>query len=256
MDVDGSNFTTLYSYPLGGMGDGIDVDESNEHIYFTNTQTDSIYRMDLNGSNLTEIYGDPASFDYLGDVKIDLSNGHIYFSEWNVGVTGIFRVDINGTNEVTILAGSDAKNMKLDLVHRCIYLVDNLLIKHCILDRSADTTILTGFQPGGIEFDIAHNILYTTDMSNDKVISSDLTGGNIQELVLAKDITIAGDPLESPQGPILVFNPDAYTPVNTGTTTPVTIIADTTDPDYSSQWLDCNNGYAVLVKRYRIKPLQ
>lgn len=218
MDVDGSNLDTLYNYPQGGMGDGIDVDEVNGHIYFTNTQTDSIYRMDLNGGNLTPIYGG-ANTGFLGDVKVDPVNGHIYFGEWLL-TNGIYRIDYNGTNEVTVLASPEGRNLYLDQPNGHIYYSSNGL-RRCDLNGANDTLIVAGVGVAGIDIDFSTGTIYMSDSGIDGIVTCDLTGNNLQTLIQSTDIYFSGDPLESPHGPVLANGPlvnctAADTPVLTG----------------------------------------
>ena len=240
MNVDGSNFDTLYSYPAGGMGYGIDIDESNGYIYFTHTPVDSIYRMDLNGANLTGIYGG-TNVDYLNDVKLDLANGHIYFSEWILG-NGLFRIDINGTNETTIVGGVDVEAFYLDVANNHIYYVYGTNLSRCDFNGSNNISLVSGFQLGGFDIDFSTNLIYMTDMSNDKVLSCDLLGVNLVELIQSTDILFNGtDQLEAPYGPVLVRNCTKDNNVNQNG---VTLTANQIGAQY--QWLDCGSNYSII----------
>ncbi|MDX2360843.1 MAG: T9SS type A sorting domain-containing protein [Crocinitomicaceae bacterium] len=205
MDVDGTNYDTLYSYPAGGMGDGMDIDEVNGHLYFTNSQTDSIYRMNLDGTNVIGVYS-AATEGYLSDVKVDLANGHIYFSTWIGGGTmGLHRIDLNGSNLTTLYTGADVRHLQLDISNNHIYYSDGAGLNRCDLSGGSNTnlygTVLVGFT-----IDVPTNTIYMCEANSQKVVSCDLLGGNVQDLILPSDITLGGDPLENPQGPILVSN--------------------------------------------------
>lgn len=209
MDVDGSNFDTLYHYAPGGMGKGIDVDEANGHIYFSNEQTDSIYRMDLNGANLTSIYGGTVNVGHLGSIKVDPVNSHIYFGEWLFD-QGIYRINYNGTNEVTIVPTGEILELYVDQPNGHIYYsraaTGNTDLRRCDLNGSNDVSLLSGASVVGFDIDFSTATIYFTDQDLDRVASCDLTGSNVQTLVYSTDIYFGGDPLESPQGPVLVYN--------------------------------------------------
>ncbi len=207
MDVDGANFDTLYNYPAGGMGDGIDIDEANGHIYFTNSATDSIYRMNLDGTNLTPLYGGSANVGYLSALKLDVTNGHIYYGDWIGAVTGLFRLNMNGTNKTTINNTTAPEYFDLDLTNGKIYYGVGQEIRRCNLNGTNDELLISGFQCGGLAVDFPANRLYITDMTNDRVLYADMTTWLTTDLVVATDIYFGVDPLESPHGPILVYNP-------------------------------------------------
>lgn len=245
MNVDGSDFLTLYSYPSGGMGDGIDVDEANGHVYFTNSQIDSIMRMDLGGNNLTGIYGG-ANVGFLSDVKADVANAHIYFTEWLGATEGVHRIDINGTNEIPIISGVGVENIRLDVPNNHLYYMESSELKRCDLLGASITSIYNGgFQLGGFDLDIPGNFIYMTDMNSHKVFSTDLLGANATDLVLATDISFGGNPLESPQGPILVFNPDLCDVDTSTTTNGMTVSANLAGVTY--HWLDCDDNYSIVA---------
>lgn len=206
MNPDGTNFDTLFSYQAGGMGAGIDLDEVNGHIYFTNSQTDSIYRMNLDGSNVIGVY-EAATEGHLADVEVDLANGHIYFTSWIGGGTiGLHRIDLNGSNLTTLVVEDAVRRLQLDIANNYIYYNSSAGLHRCDLSGGSNTLIY-GLALSGFDIDVPMNIIYMCEENTNKVTSCDLIGGNLQDLILPSDITFAGDPLENPNGPILVQNP-------------------------------------------------
>ncbi len=195
MNYDGSDLDTIINYPSGGYSSGIAVDAAGGKIYWGSTVQNTIYRANLDGTGITALYTNAM---YVGDVDLDLKNGHIYYGSYILTASkGLYRLNINGTGHTTIAAGYDVHFLGLDIKNERIYFSDGGAAKRANLDGSNIQSIFT-FQPGGFWVDTTQSVLYTTDMTGNRFISSDLSGGNIQVL--------EGTNLQSPHGPVFVEN--------------------------------------------------
>ena len=211
MDYDGSNLQELYSYPLGGMDNGVDVDVDNGHLYFIHGPEGSIYRMGLDGSNPTTI---KTGIAHGKDLVLDLPNGHIYYSEWLGDAEGIKRINLDGTGEVTLLSGKGVDNFAIDFVNGKIYYAENTAGYMCDLDGT-NITQLFSFQVGEFAIDQASQKLYLTKMaeSNSSIVRSNLDGSGMETIVASTDIYFQDDegsglvPMDTPAG-IIILNTD------------------------------------------------
>lgn len=192
MNYDGSNFDTIVSYPAGNYSSGISVDAINGHIYWGSTPENKIYRADLNGTNQVTVI---SGLGYIGDVDIDLVNGFLIYGQRIISATkGLYRVNLNGTNNTAISVGYDVQYLGLDMKNGVIYFGNGGTCRKINYNGSNDN-LLFNFQPGGFFVDTTNSLVYYTDMSTSRVFSSDLLGANVHDLITTQ--------LESPHGPVL-----------------------------------------------------
>jgi len=244
MNVDGSDFQTLYT-SSGTLGNGIDIDEANGYVYFTHTDNDQIYRMNLDGSDLTSIYGGSGNIEYASALQLDIANGHIYFGEWLSSQTdGLFRVDLDGTNEITIISNTQVRQLKTDLTNGHHYYTEHPSgdVYRCNLDGSDNVPFLTGQVVAGLDINLNTNTIYYSSY-NHFVITSDMTGANINTIINANDITFSGDPLEAPHGPVLVYNPGCSVDL---TVSQNGAVLTSNDNGAAYQWLNCDKQYEII----------
>ncbi|MFH1936425.1 MAG: DUF5050 domain-containing protein, partial [Bacteroidota bacterium] len=193
MNYDGSDFVTLVSYPSGGYSSGIAVDAVNEHIYWGSTPENKIFRANLDGTNQVTFL---SGLGYVGDVDIDLIHGYLFYGQYIISATkGLYRIDLNGTNNTTIVSGCDAAYLGLDVKNGVIYFADGGTCRRVNYDGT-NNNLLFSFQPGGFFVDTANSLVYYSDMTADRVFRSDLFGANVQNLITTQ--------LDSPHGPVLI----------------------------------------------------
>ncbi len=123
---------------------GVAVDPSNNHLYFTENYNDggafdniaTLYRVDLDGSNLTQLYQQQVnSSQFLfGDVKLDMSNNKIYWSGTNNNEYspsgGIFTADltdVSGTLTSIPTLNNQPQSIDLDPITGKLYWIDRYL---------------------------------------------------------------------------------------------------------------------------------
>lgn len=126
--------------------EGISYDWTQKKVYWTDSSNNSIYAMDLNGSNLVMI----ARVDRPRAIVVDPCNGSLYFTDWG-------RFGTSGKIFKTTMAGS---------------------LKKAVIDKDLS-------QPSGLAIDYEDRMLYWTDAVREKIERSELDGNNRQILVSA-----------------------------------------------------------------------
>jgi hypothetical protein len=175
----------------------------NGHIYFTNTTEDFIYRIDLDGGNLTSIYGGSSNVGFLSQVQVDIQNNHLYFGEEIVASSGLYRINLDGTNRQTI-NNTEMPFFKTYPVNGHHYYCVDGDFHRCNLDGSNDIIILAGQSVSAFDIDFdADKVYYIT--WNNNLISTNLAGNNVTVLLQPNDLTINGSNLQALQTPVLVY---------------------------------------------------
>jgi len=192
-NLDGTGLTeVISSIQLDGPG-GIEVDLTNNFIYFTDTDPISgitkIARSDLNGGGITDLVSDSNDATSLG---LDLAGGKIYWSSSANGT--IQRSNLDGSNVETVLTGINLPfGMEVDPVSGKLFIAERGTAKilRANLDGSGLETIVSGLGfAGGVGLDRDNNKVYwvdsgtTVDPSDDNIGRSNLDGTS-QELVIA-----------------------------------------------------------------------
>lgn len=126
--------------------EGISYDWTQKKVYWTDSSNNSIYAMNIDGSDLVMI----ARVDRPRAIVVDPCYGYLYYTDWGrFGTSGkIFR---------TTMAGS---------------------LKKAIIDKNLS-------QPSGLAIDYDDRMLYWTDAVREKIERSDLEGKNREILVTA-----------------------------------------------------------------------
>ncbi|XP_070148921.1 low-density lipoprotein receptor-related protein 2 [Polyergus mexicanus] len=126
--------------------EGISYDWTQKKVYWTDSSNNSIYAMDLDGSNLVMI----ARVDRPRAIVVDPCNGSLYFTDWG-------RFGTSGKIFKATMAGS---------------------LKRAIIDKDLS-------QPSGLAIDYDDRMLYWTDAVREKIERSDLEGNNRKILISA-----------------------------------------------------------------------
>ncbi|XP_046659437.1 low-density lipoprotein receptor-related protein 2 [Homalodisca vitripennis] len=126
--------------------EGIAYDWTQKKIYWTDSSNNSIYAMNMDGSELVMI----ARVERPRAIVVDPCNGSLYYTDWGrFGTSGkIFR---------TTMAGS---------------------LKRAIIERDLS-------QPSGLAIDYDEHMLYWTDAVREKIERSTLNGQNREVLISA-----------------------------------------------------------------------
>jgi hypothetical protein len=202
MNYDGSNWQQILTLN-SGYGPAIDIDPTNQKIYFA---TNGLQKMDYNGSNIETIY-DPSGS--IRDIQLDLNNNHIYYSITYGSNIGIKRVNLDGTNPISISSEQGIFNFKINFNTNKIYYAVGAEGKVMDLDGSNSTTLFNN-QVGEFDFDLENNKVYFTDMSNKMIKRANYDGTNVENLIVPQDILLPGEsglePMDIPSGLVLVNN--------------------------------------------------
>ena len=190
--VGSSLLTTYTSTPTGTV-------VGNPAIYWADTQTSKIQRVNLNNLQVKDIVTNVSD---SSAIALDSINGQIYWAESETGK--IRSADLNGTNIQDIVTGLAApQSIALDLVSRKIYWTDQKwdpftgivrgsTIQRANLNGSNVQDIVTDLGTAeGIAVSASTGKVYWTDSETDKIQRADLNGSNIEDLV--SDVRMAND---------------------------------------------------------------
>ncbi|KAI5717758.1 hypothetical protein M8J77_010754 [Diaphorina citri] len=126
--------------------EGISYDWTQKKIYWTDSSNNSIYAMNLDGSDLVMI----ARVERPRAIVVDPCNGTLYYTDWG-------RFGTAGKILRTTMAGS---------------------LKKVIIEKDLS-------QPSGLAIDFDDEMLYWTDAVREKIERSDLAGNNREVLISA-----------------------------------------------------------------------
>ncbi|XP_045450693.1 low-density lipoprotein receptor-related protein 2 [Melitaea cinxia] len=126
--------------------EGISYDWTQKKIYWTDSSNNSIYAMNLDGTELVMI----ARVERPRAIVVDPCNGTLYYTDWG-------RFGTSGKIYRTTMAGS---------------------LKKAIIDKDLS-------QPSGLTIDFDDNMLYWTDAVREKIERSKLDGSDREVLISA-----------------------------------------------------------------------
>lgn len=122
VNSDGSNKSQLFGSNWGMIA----VDDLNGHLYLNNWSTNSIVRMNLDGSNQTTIITGVSS---VASIEVDPIAGKIFYTSFGGAVDGVVRsANLDGSNLTTIFTLASENNsagIALDVVNQRIYVADS-----------------------------------------------------------------------------------------------------------------------------------
>jgi hypothetical protein len=176
VNPDGSDLKVLLEGHRTGM-DGIAVDPAAGHIFWSNmgkvkVDDGSIERMDLDGTNLTNIVPIGGTFT-AKQLKLDKKNGKLYWSD-REGMR-VMRSNIDGSNLETLVETGQGETARLDARNWCV----------------------------GIAVDAARGKVYWTQKGGDNAGSGSLRRADIkipkgQDAAHRRDIEVLFDGLPEP----------------------------------------------------------
>lgn len=129
--------------------EGIAYDWTQKKIYWTDSSNNSIYAMNINGSDLVMI----ARVERPRAIVVDPCNGSLYYTDWG-------RFGTSGKIYRTTMAGS---------------------LKRAIIDRDLN-------QPSGLALDYEEKMLYWTDAVREKIERINLVGKPKREVLISATI--------------------------------------------------------------------
>lgn len=161
----------------------VDPCTNGSFLVFGDVQTGSIYRANLDGSNITEIV-DTGRSELLG-IAIDEGNGKIYFA--HKGHETIERVNANGACREELISDILVPDgVELDLQNGKMYYTDagEQNIRRANLDGSGEEILVTGENfPRHIALDIGGGKMYWTQSNPESILRANLDGSGREVLV-------------------------------------------------------------------------
>ena len=166
MPLSGGTPTTIYNSGDPARGPiGLAVDPQSGKLYWTDSQTSSVHRSNLDGSSQETLYFLGAAV-VPGAISLDLL-GHVAY--WtDTTADKIQRADMDGTGIVSdVTGGSALLHLAVDNEDRKVYwleagnpqVANSGAILRANLDGSSPQTLLSGVDPAGIALDIETPVL-------------------------------------------------------------------------------------------------
>ncbi len=154
------------------------LDTEHDHMYWTGP--DSIYRANLDGTDIEAVAG---SFSFSEGLALDIANRQIYWTSWGGEIR---RINFDGTEEVQLRAeGERLYGLALDLANDKMYwAAGDRGIYRANLDGT-DKRLLAagGGEPLGVAVDPAGRMVYWTDYQEGSLKRIDVDGlGPVEEI--------------------------------------------------------------------------
>ncbi len=180
----GENMEVLIVLPGFPSPIGLALDLPSGKMYWTENWTGSIWKANLDGSDVLEIIG---GLGALGGIALDLSAGMMYWTDTTT--QDISRMDLDGAKEPEILVTGldDAFGLALDIAGGKMYWTEHGSgkIRRANLDGSAVVDLVTGQQsPYALALHVAAGKMYWTQrMGNSRVWRAKLDGSEVEVIV-------------------------------------------------------------------------
>lgn len=156
-----------------------------EELYWADQGTKKIQRSSLNGGGVTDLVKD-IDLEHPRGIALDISAGHIYWTDAGSNKGKIFRSDLDGSDVKVLIEGKDVPNplgIALDVSAGMMYWADAGSIKSAKLDGSDIKTISQAQSPYGVALDLQHDKIYWTNFNHGLIKRADLDGGNPETLI-------------------------------------------------------------------------
>ena len=161
------------------------VDPDAPPIYWTDSYTIKIQRVNLDGSNVQDLVTQGV---YPRGIALDIAGGKMYWTDYDTAK--IQRANLDGSNiEDLVTQGLEnhPRGIALDVAGGKMYWTDydTAKIQRANLDGSNIEDLVTqGLSlPVSIALDVAGGKMYWTDWGTDKIQRANLDGSNIEDLV-------------------------------------------------------------------------
>ena len=180
-NFDGTNQEVLFDLPVSALN-LIEIDKTNQRIFYTVTNDGFIRSVNLDGSNpqiVVNDVGNAQGMDY------DPFCDKIYWTEFNTGT--IKRASGDGTNVETILdINSKPFDLVLDIDSGKLFFSDREssdIFKANLDGSSLETIVSQPGDKGAMTVDYTNERLYWVNNTQEIIYSSDLDGTNISTVI-------------------------------------------------------------------------
>ena len=216
--TDGTGHQQL-SAPLGAIGDGIAVNQGNGEVYVAphhlatgqpGAPAGGMQLVSADGTTTQTLAPKPY---YVTDMEVDTVNGHVYYSGHS-GITGIRRMNLDGTNDVSITPHAYNGFFALDLDRGKIYYTRDIFnnpdetardIFQVNLDGSNQEVLAAELGPRIFDIDLSEDVLYINQISEvgSSVKTFDLNTQEISTVLDTSDVTGLGYEMAVYQPPVV-----------------------------------------------------
>ncbi len=179
---DGSGRTTVLSN-AGSNVRGLALDLTNNLIYYADNGTDKLYKLNLNGTNRTDLFALTPVPAFPADLRLNLASGHLYFCDQQNAQ--IRRINLDGTNPLTLVTDATYQPyyLELDLTAGKIYWgdFDGLTantgnVFRMNLDGSGRETVVSGnLETRAVCVDTTGQMLYWVNRNAGKIMRCPLS---------------------------------------------------------------------------------
>ena len=159
-------------------------------MYWTNGETNGIFRANLDGSNAEEVLrlfvGTPL------DIALDVAGGKMYWTQWE-GNASISRANLDGSGAELLINPGDRRGIALDVAGGKMYWTDGFEgIGMSNLDGSNVTNFETpNFTMGDIILDLHNGRMYWVDGEGSELRRGNLNGSQQQAILKSRIYDIA-----------------------------------------------------------------
>ena len=197
INLDGSSNDLLISQPDGtdvSGTRGLAVDAVGGKVYWTNNNSNAIFRADLNGDNAESLL---TGLDAPLGIAVDSVTSKIFWIE--SGTDEIWHADLDGGNSALLIGGLIApKDLAVDSVSGKIYWTDDGTneINRADLDGNNVETVVSGvIDPWGIALDLSAGKVYWSEPASSEIFRADMVVGATPETVVTgangpRDLTL------------------------------------------------------------------
>lgn len=191
----------------GGSISGIGLNVTAGKVYWYDSSDDSLHRSNLDGSS-PENLATVSTFN-SSDMEVDPVGGKVYIMDGQVGT--IYRRNLDGSDDGTVVSSLGYSNgFELDLTNSKIYISQSANVRRVNLsDGSSPLDFPTSIH-GPYDFAI-HTVtskIYTTDRTQEGVYRSDLDGANQSQIVDGSPTTVRSIDFDQDTGDIYTAEED------------------------------------------------
>lgn len=162
------------------------VDQTNGHIYWTDSDRLSIQRANLDGSDVVKLVSTGPNDSPFG-LALDIAGGKIYWTQQSQSGGALLRADLDGQNIEELAAGGTPTGLALDLAHAQLYYEAYGGLYRANLDGSRSELLFSGVGDWFV-LDLAAEQVYWTIHGNTycnggKIRRADLDGSGVTDVV-------------------------------------------------------------------------
>lgn len=164
---------------------GIDIDQVNEFLYYTDKVNNTVSRTDLDGNNNTVLIN--SLINNPSSIRVDPVKWRFYFSDG--GNLEIKSAKLDGTNLNTIKTGVQAWSLALDPVEQHIYYFDRNTRSIDRIDYGGGglVNLITfggGIEINGIDLHLSESRMYWSRTDDRRLQRANLDGTGIEDIVV------------------------------------------------------------------------